>query len=75
MANPEHVEIVLRGADAIREWREKNPGVQLDLSAARLVGSKLSEADLSEADLGMADLSGTDLRKATLIVANLVSQD
>jgi hypothetical protein len=30
MANPEHVTVVKRGADAIREWREKHPDLRLD---------------------------------------------
>ncbi len=28
MANPEHVEIVKQGADAIRAWRARNPDVE-----------------------------------------------
>jgi hypothetical protein len=46
MANPEHVEVVKRGAEAIRTWREEHPEVTLDLR---------------EAHLGWADLRGADL--------------
>jgi hypothetical protein len=86
MANPEHVEIVKRGAEAIQEWRERNPGVRLDLSGADLSGANLSEANLgganlgganliqanlSEANLGGANLGGANLIQANLIGANL----
>lgn len=71
MANPEHVEIVIAGADAIREWREENPEVRLDLSRADLSQADLSEADLSGADLGGARLVGSHLRRADLSAAEL----
>lgn len=68
MANPEHVEIVKAGADAIREWWAKYPEGQLDLSGADLSHAKISgaylyNADLSRARLSGADLEATDLRK------------
>src|SRR5712691_11308968 len=44
MANPEQVEIVKQGWAAFDAWREKNPGVQLDL-----VGANLHRVDLSVA--------------------------
>jgi hypothetical protein len=66
MANPDHVEIVKQGAEAIREWRENNPGVRLDLSAA-----DLREADLSLTDLRDADLTKAELRESNLSGANL----
>jgi len=71
MANPEHVEIVRQGADAIAEWRRQNPGVMLDLSGADLSRADLSGFDLMGADLTRADLSRTDLRGATLRTAEL----
>ena len=42
MADPEHVEVVMRGAAAIAEWRQENPGVVLDLSGARLAVADLA---------------------------------
>jgi hypothetical protein len=51
MANPEHVEVVKRGAEAIRKWRKENPDTQ----------PELGEADLGGADLGGANLHGADL--------------
>lgn len=71
MAHPEHVEIVKRGADAIREWRKKNPDVRLDLNGANLSGANLCRANLREADLFSAKLIGTDLSEADLIGAIL----
>jgi len=61
MANPEHVAIVKQGAEAVRAWREKNPGASFDLT----------RADLSEANLSRARLIGTELVAADLIRANL----
>jgi len=81
MANPEHVEIVKRGADAIQEWREQNPDVPLNLNEAELrktnlIGANLVEANLARAslrgsNLSAADLDGADLRGADLRGANL----
>lgn len=76
MANPEHVAVVRRGAEAIAEWRRSNPGVELDLVRADLAGAELPGADLAGADLGganlwAADLSGASLSGARLVVANL----
>jgi hypothetical protein len=36
MANPEHVELVRQGAEAIAKWREENPDTKLDLRGAAL---------------------------------------
>lgn len=81
MANPEHVELVRKGADAIRDWRAENPQEPLDLSHAELPGiqlaaaplgavdlshSSLVEGNLSEADLRGANVTGADLRGADL---------
>ncbi len=76
MANPEHVEIVKRGAPAIARWQRQHPRERLDLSAADLSGAHLSgadlkRADLREADLRRADLSRADLSKAFLVEARL----
>jgi len=71
MASPEHVEIVKRGAEAIREWREENPEVPLDLSEADLRKANLGGANLFEANLAGANLSGTNLSAADLDGADL----
>lgn len=76
MANPEHVEIVKRGADFVRQFRASNPYARLyvrsaNLSGEKLAGADLSDADLKWADLSNADLSHADLRRAKLLEANL----
>lgn len=86
MANPEHVEIVRQGRDAIAAFRKEHPDVQLDLGDVDLKGIDLSGADLSRALLSntilrAADLKGanmrginvneTDMSHAELIVADL----
>lgn len=66
MANPEHVALVRKGADAIREWRRAHPDERLDLSGADLSGARLSRANLIEADLRRANLSGANLSSVEL---------
>jgi len=41
MANPEHVEIVKRGKEAIDTWWEENPKGKLDLEGANLTDGEL----------------------------------
>ena len=71
MANPEHIEIVKQGSEAIRQWRSKNPGVRLELSKAPLEGIKAPGADLSDANLYGALLMGADLAGAAIHRADL----
>ena len=71
MANQEHVDVVLQGAEAIKKWRKGNTGVRLDLSAANLSKAKLSGAKLSAANLSGAKLSGANLIGAKLSGADL----
>lgn len=61
MANPEHVEIVRQGKEAIAEWRGLNSEKQFDLS-----GADLSETNLSGADRSWANLKGVNLKGARL---------
>jgi len=68
MANPEHVEIVRKGTEAIAAWRKENRDEQLDLRKADLRG-----ADLRDADLYQADLSNAILAEAALWLANLAN--
>lgn len=85
MANPEHVEIVRQGAEAIAAWRRSNPGVRLDLSGADLSQAYLAHADLSGAALAQANmfqgalaqakLSGADLPEALLAFSVLAGAD
>jgi hypothetical protein len=81
MANPEHVDIVKQGAEAIRRWREENLDTRLDLGGVEprgpdpdmvgLRGADLRRADLRGANLRGADLRGADLRRAELGGADL----
>ncbi len=71
MANPDHVEIVKRGAAAITAWREAHPGEQLDLCGADLQGTKLQDAKLQDADhrdtkLQYSNLNGANFDRALL---------
>jgi uncharacterized protein YjbI with pentapeptide repeats len=85
MANDEHVAILKKGVDAWNAWRDENPNILPDLSAAKLSGAdlkaknlsgaNLSGADLQEANLDGANLSGADLQKANLDGANLSGAD
>jgi hypothetical protein len=75
MANPEHIELVKQGAEAIGKWREEHPGVRLDLQKADLSEADLHEADLQEADLSGADLHGADLHGTNLRGALLIEAD
>ena len=86
MANPEHVEIVKKGAEAVHAWRQKYPDVLFDLGGADfrgadlpgtdldgalLDGARLAESNLVTANLHATSLVGTDLSGADLTGANL----
>lgn len=85
MANPEHVEIVKQGTQALNKWYKNHPNERLDLSGAYLFGINLhgaflreaflAGANLIKADLRQADLIGIDLRDAELIAARLEEAD
>jgi uncharacterized protein YjbI with pentapeptide repeats len=67
--DPEHLEIVKQGPQAIREWRARG-GTKL-----RLGGASLRDVDLSGADFDGADLTAVDLRGAILRGASLRGAD
>jgi len=71
VANPEHIEVVKQGTEAIERWNEENPEIQMDLSSADLSEVDLSYANLSKVDLSNANLCNVDLRGANLSQANL----
>ena len=71
MANPEHVEIVKQGDQAIWEWQYENPNERFDLDEADLSDADLREADLSEASLIGANLLGANLLSANFSGANV----
>jgi|GEM_PF-5751735 len=71
MANEEHLTILRQGVEVWNRWREKNPQVKPDTSAADLTnadlrGFNLSNVLLAQANLCKANLSGADLRNADL---------
>jgi len=76
IVNREHVNIVMEGGNAIREWRISHLHEQLQLSGADLAGASLVGADLSKAamydtNLCGSDLAGANLSNAVLFAANL----
>ena len=75
MANPEHVEIVKAGADAIEDFRRRcNDRLELsgvNLIDADLEGAKLNDANLSNSDLNNANLDHANLTNADLHCADL----
>lgn len=71
MANKLHLDFLKQGIDAWNHWREKNSGIQPDLSKAHLRGANLSGAVLSGAALFEADLSGANLANASLVDTHL----
>lgn len=71
MANPDHLEIVRQGSEAIELWRAENRGLRFDLRKAELRLKILRQAHLAGADLQMSDLRGCDLRAANLHGADL----
>ena len=50
MANPEHVEIVRQGAEAISAFQEKNDYGRLDLSRSELSGGELNRGNSAAGD-------------------------
>ena len=78
MANPEHVEILLAGADAVRQWRDENPEGFLDLREANLANTNLHTVDLRQvSEFGLpqlnctADFTGANLSGAAIIAGSL----
>ena len=71
MANPEHVEIVEKGREAIAEWRASHPDERLDLIDADLRRVDIMDAYFSPANVRLANFSRADLSGAYLIRANL----
>jgi len=65
MPNPKHLKVLQRGVNVWNKWRDKNPNVRPNLSAA----------DFSYADLAQINLSRVNLRKANLTEANFEDAD
>jgi uncharacterized protein YjbI with pentapeptide repeats len=73
MANPEHIQILMKGAEAWKAWRDEHRDIRPDFRRANLSETDLHGANLSGADLGHANLSHTDLGHADLDHAELAS--
>lgn|GEM_PF-558894 len=76
MANPEHIDLLLAGTEAVRAWRVVHPQQRMDLTNADLRRIQLGYADLRKANfdgaaLNAAVLTGTNLTDATACGANL----
>ncbi|MEK7832253.1 MAG: toll/interleukin-1 receptor domain-containing protein [Acidobacteriota bacterium] len=76
MANPEHVRIFKSGVAVWNEWRDDNPDIKPDLSAANLDhrnynGANLSEALCHKTSFVAAQLNGANLFRANFSVSNL----
>jgi uncharacterized protein YjbI with pentapeptide repeats len=70
--NTEHMELVRgQNLEAIKFWREKQPGDRLDLTKASLSGLNLPGVNLSGAILHRADLENTDLSHSDLSYTDL----
>lgn len=69
--NPEHLEIVKKGAAAIEEWRQKHPEQTLDLSGVELHKANLRRANLYKANLERVVLYKVNLKRANLSEATL----
>ncbi len=66
MANRKHLARLQRSVEEWNQWREENPGVQIDLSEANLDGADLTVTSLRGADLQEANLYDVDLQGAKL---------
>jgi uncharacterized protein YjbI with pentapeptide repeats len=77
-----HVELAMRGASALDEWRHENPAERLDLSNSDFSGATFSGwnlhrvnfdgARLERANFDGADLSQGSFRRAKLVAATFV---
>jgi uncharacterized protein YjbI with pentapeptide repeats len=75
MANQQHLDILLQGADSWNQWRQKHLDIEPDLNDADLGGVHLEGADLSEVHLKRTRLRGTHLERVSLSRAHLEEAD
>lgn len=71
MADPNHLQLLLKGAEYWNDWCRSNPMSKANLFGANLSGADLTRARLKSANLRNADLSGSNLSGAILYGANL----
>jgi hypothetical protein len=80
MANPEHIDHLLQGAEHWNQWRQLHQDIQPDFSGSHLDSINLDGADLSEAafldaSLAHASLKNAKLNRAQLLIAKLDGAD
>ncbi|MDQ3707591.1 MAG: toll/interleukin-1 receptor domain-containing protein [Chloroflexota bacterium] len=79
MANPEQLEILMRGPAAWNEWRNQHPEEWIDLTEAVLAhvgySGHLTTANLEEIDFRNAKLTGANLTAVNLFRADLRGAD
>lgn len=75
MANPNHLKILKQGVEVWNRWRVERPGIEPDLSGARLAGMRLVGFLLKNTNLEDAVLCGANLTGTTLENSNLVNAD
>jgi len=68
--NPEHFKLLSAGKEVWNQWREKNPGIQPDLSGIMFVGeippgAAIEGTILSIPSLNEVNLTNTNLHKAS----------
>ena len=71
MANEKQVSLLKGGLDGWNEWRDRNIGIEIDLSRAELTDAVLNEVDLTGVNLENANLRGAHLNYARLRNTNL----
>lgn len=71
MANQEHLTILRQRTGVWNRWREENPNIRPDLTAARLVDARLNGINLAGANLTEVNLSGANLENASFAQADL----
>lgn len=75
MGKPEHIDILIQGADVWNEWRQRHLLIEPDLRGDLLSNTNLSNYNLSGTDLNGAILRDADLSNANLRFANLTQAD
>jgi uncharacterized protein YjbI with pentapeptide repeats len=75
VANPEHLEIVRQGNQAVKRYGEANPDVPFMLEGADLKGLILRDVNLNSANFRGADLKGAKLIHVMLREADLTGAD
>ncbi len=75
MANPDHLQEILKGADSWNAWRKANPYLQYDLSKADLQHLDLSGVDFSDAILEDAVFYQSKLEGAKFYLAKMKNAD